>query len=217
MALERKINASAQGADPAPHSSDAGHASRPRDDSAGFAAPARPVTRSVLHWPILFCATLAVAFGLIRLLADGRMLRMWLLDAHRNFGLFVLVLLFLGVGFRLRSRGLPRADKTSSIIRGLASANQAFLYVLLLAQPLFGWALRDAQAKPVHLLGVALPAIVKPNAELADALQMWHQNIAWLLLGLVSLHAAAALWHRFILRDGVLRAMLPARGDACSP
>jgi cytochrome b561 len=33
----------------------------------------------------------------------------------------------------------------------------------------------------------------------------------WTLLALIALHAAAALYHYFIRRDGVLQRMLPAR------
>ena len=40
-----------------------------------------------------------------------------------------------------------------------------------------------------------------------------HALGAWALLGLVALHASAALFHHFALRDGVLRAILPGRGQ----
>jgi cytochrome b561 len=36
-----------------------------------------------------------------------------------------------------------------------------------------------------------------------------HENAAWAILGLVGLHALAALHHHVMLRDGVLRRMLP--------
>ena len=45
---------------------------------------------------------------------------------------------------------------------------------------------------------------------LGDAFAEYHEGAAWLLLGLVGAHAAAALAHHFIKRDDVLRAMLPA-------
>ena len=71
--------------------------------------------------------------------------------------------------------------------------------------------LSDAQGKPVDLLGATLPALVGPDEDLADKLQIWHVDVAWVLLGLISLHIAAALWHHFVLRDRVLRMMLPKR------
>jgi len=37
----------------------------------------------------------------------------------------------------------------------------------------------------------------------------WHGWLAYGLFGLAGLHALAALWHHFILKDGVLRRMIP--------
>jgi cytochrome b561 len=36
-----------------------------------------------------------------------------------------------------------------------------------------------------------------------------HEFVAYLLVSLVALHAAAALFHHFVRRDNVLKAMLP--------
>ena len=96
-------------------------------------------------------------------------------------------------------------------MRIAAWLTHAALYAALLALPLLGWALSDAAGKPPHLFGLALPALVAEDDDLADRLLAWHQDLAWVLLALVSLHIAAALWHHFIRRDDVLRAMWPAR------
>jgi cytochrome b561 len=39
-----------------------------------------------------------------------------------------------------------------------------------------------------------------------------HHRVAWILIGLVLLHVAAALKHWLWDRDGVLQSMLPGRG-----
>jgi cytochrome b561 len=136
---------------------------------------------------------------------------MWLLEGHRHFGLFVLLLFFARVVLRIRLGKLPSDDRSSKAVRIMAGLTHIALYALLLGLPLLGWALSDAQGKPVHLLGLTLPMIVGADEDLADELQAWHLDAAWALLGLVSLHVAAALWHHFVLRDGVLRRMLPRR------
>jgi cytochrome b561 len=38
-----------------------------------------------------------------------------------------------------------------------------------------------------------------------------HELVACLLVALVALHAGAALFHHFVRRDNVLKAMLPGR------
>ncbi len=171
----------------------------------------RPKSLRVLHWLTVVFLILAAALILARDQVDGRTVRLWLLEGHRHFGLFVLALFFARMTLRVRLGKLPSAGEHSWAVRGLAALNHFALYALLLAQPLLGWALSDAEGKPVHLFGATLPALLKPDEDLADQLQSWHQDAAWVLLGLISLHVLAALWHHFVLRDGTLRLMWPRR------
>jgi cytochrome b561 len=171
----------------------------------------RPRKMVVLHWLTVLCVVMAAAFILTRDEVAGRQIRMWLLEGHRHFGLFVLLLFFARVVLRIRLGRLRSDDRSSKVVRIMAGLTHIALYALLLSLPLLGWALSDAQGKPVHLLGLTLPNIVGADEDLADELQAWHLDAAWALLGLVSLHIAAALWHHFVLRDGVLRTMLPRR------
>jgi cytochrome b561 len=174
-------------------------------------ATGRPGKLIFLHWATVLCLCFAAALILIRDQVDGRALRQWLLEGHRHFGLFVLFLFFVRVVLRLRLGKLPAAHNGSRLTHVMATLTHIALYALLLAQPLLGWALSNAQDKPVHLFGATLPSLVGADEDLADTLQTWHTDAAWLLLGLVSLHICAALWHHFVLRDGVLRQMLPKR------
>jgi cytochrome b561 len=179
----------------------------PRENGEGVST--RPGRLVALHWLTLLCVVSAVVLILIRDEVAGRAMRQWLLDGHRHFGVLVLLLFVARVALRIRSGKLPPGGDPSRLTRAAAALVHAALYALLLALPLLGWALNDALGKPAHLLGVALPALVGVDEDLADTLLTWHQDAAWLLLGLVLLHAAAALWHHFVLRDGVLRTMLP--------
>lgn len=171
----------------------------------------RPRKLVILHWLTVLCLTIAVAFILTRDEVDGRAARLWLLEGHRHFGLFVLMLFFARIGFRLRCGKLPDEGNPGWFMRAAAGSTHMALYALLLVQPLLGWSLSNAEGKPVHLIGVTLPALVGADEDLADSLHVWHQDVAWLLLALVTLHVAAALFHHFVLRDGVLRMMLTRR------
>lgn len=173
--------------------------------------PRRPRKVVALHWLTVLCVVLAVAFILTRDEVSGRALRQWLLEGHRHFGLFVLMLFVARVLVRLSVGKLPSDNRLSAPMRMAAAATHIALYGLLLALPLLGWALSNALDKPVHLFGITLPALVGADEDLADSLITWHQGAAWALLVLVSMHIAAALWHHFVLRDGVLRLMLPRR------
>jgi cytochrome b561 len=185
--------------------------SSPSHSPTEAAVPARPRKLVVLHWLTVFCVIAAVTFILTRDQVDGKAVRQWLLEGHRHFGLFVLMLFLARVAIRFRLGKLPQADRLPRVARLLAGLTHVALYALLLTLPLLGWALSSAEGKPVHLFGLTLPALVSADEDLADTLQAWHLNAAWVLLGLVSLHVAAALWHHFVLRDEVLRRMLPGR------
>jgi cytochrome b561 len=173
----------------------------------------RPTGIVVMHWLTVLFLCLGVSLILIRDEVDGRAMRMWLLEGHRHFGLFILMLFFARVALRIRLGKLPSEGNISWPIRTAAASTHAALYAVLLAQPLLGWALSNAEGKPVHLFGATLPNLVGADEDLADQLTAWHLDVAWLLLGLISLHVSAALWHHFVLRDGVLRRMLPKRRD----
>ena len=70
-----------------------------------------------------------------------------------------------------------------------------------------------------HMLGSGIKVRAAPDTarddeeqdeDLGDSFAEYHEEAAWLLLGLIGVHAAAALFHHYVKRDNVLRAMLPA-------
>jgi cytochrome b561 len=183
----------------------------PPPSSAAPSMQKHPRRIVALHWLTVICLCLAAGLILIRDEVAGRAARQWLLEGHRHFGLFVLALFFVRLIVRVRAGKLQGESGMSAAMRAAAAVTHIALYALLLAQPLLGWALSNAQGRPVHLFGLTLPALVGADEDLADSLQTWHVDAAWLLLALVVLHVSAALWHHFVLRDGVLRRMLPGR------
>lgn len=162
-----------------------------------------------LHWLTVLCLVLAAGLILLREELDGRMLRQWLLEGHRHFGLFVLVLFCVRVALRLRLGRRHAPEVGSALMRAIAALTHIVLYALLLTLPVLGIGLSQALDKPVHLLGATLPTFVAADPDLADTLGAWHLDAAWVLLGLIVLHIGAALWHHFVRRDEILRRMLP--------
>lgn len=162
------------------------------------------------HW--LSAAAIVLAFCLVwtRELIDGEQLRSLLIGWHRQSGLLVLLLLAIRLVERWRWVAQDELDRLPGLLHWGAVAAHWLLYALLLAMPLLGWAMTSAQGHPVRLFGLlALPPLVGIDPDLADDLQDWHEWGAWCLMGLVSLHIVAALWHHLVRRDGVLASMLP--------
>ncbi len=185
----------------------------PQPEQAPAAARVLPLPNAmrVLHWLTVLCLAMAATLILLRAELDGRALRQWLLEGHRHFGLLVLVLFALRIGLRLRLRRLPPGPPASLPMRLAAGATHVAMYGLMLALPLLGWSLSSAYGKQVYFFGIPLPALVAPDGDLGDTLGTWHLNAAWALLALVLLHIGAALWHHLVLRDGLLRRVLPGK------
>jgi cytochrome b561 len=177
-----------------------------------------------LHWATLAALTAAFAVILLRNGVESKELRLWTMNLHRTLGLSVWALTCIRLLVRSR---LPLADTQAQAPvwqRWAASATHGLMYVFLLGLPLLGLALSNAGGHSVSLpLVGALPAWPAKDLDLADTLQDWHGLAAWSLLALAGAHAAVALWHHHVVRDGVLVSMLPRlarpgqRGSAGSP
>ena len=99
----------------------------------------------------------------------------------------------------------------------------AALALALLARPAHsqGWTLEEGSAIgflqsnaanfPLVVWGVLpLSALIGTDEALGETLIEVHELVARVLLVLIGLHVAGALRHHFLLKDDVLRRMLPA-------
>lgn len=94
--------------------------------------------------------------------------------------------------------------------RIISQAMQHLLYLLLLVQPVVGWAESSAQGSPVMVFGVyRLPDFLEKGDMLAKQLGSVHDLLALAIGGLMVLHIGWALLHYFVFRDGVMQRMLP--------
>jgi len=84
-------------------------------------------------------------------------------------------------------------------------------YALMILMPLAGWLMLSAQGKPIPFFGLQLPALISESKELAKLIKEIHSTAGTVGYFLIGLHALAALFHHFVLRDNTLRRMLPIR------
>jgi cytochrome b561 len=183
-------------------------AARTRYDSVAIA----------LHWAIAFGIILQIVMGLTMAhFAIPIGTKFWLYQFHKSVGITVLFAVAIRVLWRLTHTPPALPDSMQGLERRAAGAAHLALYGFMLALPLTGWALVSVSPYniPTVLYGLIpwpdLPILsTLPDKHAADAVaEFIHSRLAWVLAGLVALHAAAALRHHFILHDGVLRRMLP--------
>jgi cytochrome b561 len=123
-------------------------------------------------------------------------------------GLLLAVILLSRIAWRLtRGRRLPLAD--GPVLNFIAKTTHWGLYTLVTAMVVVGIALAWTRGDSIFNL-FTLPAFDLSNRALADQVQEVHATIGWVIVVVVGLHAAAALFHRLVWHDGILGRMLPA-------
>ena len=182
-------------------------------------APTRYHTVAIiLHWVIALGILVQIVMGLAMThLAIPIGLKFQLYQLHKSIGITVLLAVFLRAAWRLANRPPALPATMPALERFAAEATHWLLYALMFALPLTGWA--EVTVSPYHIPTVLFRLVPWPDFpglvgfagnKLADAIATFvHTRLAFVLMGLLGLHAAAALRHHFLLRDGILRRMLP--------
>ncbi len=131
---------------------------------------------------------------------------------HRAFGITILLLVALRLLWRWTN---PRPAPLAGVAPGdwrLARLVQGAFYAVMLAMPLVGWIGSSAAGATVLWFGnLELPALAGRDEGLKEAMVLTHRLLFYTLFGLLVLHVAGALKHRFKDRIDVLGRMLPAR------
>ena len=105
-----------------------------------------------------------------------------------------------------RGRSLPGAG--GDLMEAVARLTHWVLYALILTTLVLGLANVWMRGDTIFNL-FTVPAFDPANRALRSLVGGWHALAADAILILAGLHAAAALFHHYILRDRVLRRMLP--------
>jgi cytochrome b561 len=131
-------------------------------------------------------------------------------DTHMSFG----VLLAVVIVARLIWRWLP-GHQVSSLEAGwmrLSSKVAHYaLYVLLIAEAALGFAFRWGAGRPMEFFGAGIPPLTGAiDKATRHDLREIHEWIGWAIVTIAVVHALAALYHHYALKDRVLERMLPA-------
>jgi superoxide oxidase len=164
-----------------------------------------------LHWSTV--ALVAAQFATAWLAnANGGEPAQFML-AHRSIGILTWTVVVLRLMWRWTFAHLPPFPASMpKLQQQIAKLNEYALYALLLLQPLTGLGNTLLHGRPFLLFVWHVPAWFAPDRVIWHAFQRLHEFGVWMLLALIGLHAAAALFHGLILRDGVLQRMLPRGG-----
>jgi cytochrome b561 len=165
-----------------------------------------------IHWTSLVLVAAAYTIVWLAGAAATKEAKTALLTLHRSIGLTIFAVTLFRIAWYARAAVPSLPADMSRVQKFAAHATQTLLGALLLAQPVLGLVHSNARGVRVNFYFLGqLPAIVGADPSLAKLAHTAHGAVANLLLMLIGLHAAAALFHHFIRRDDVLKAMLPQR------
>jgi cytochrome b561 len=132
------------------------------------------------------------------------------LSLHRSTGVLTWIVVVARLCWRRYFAYLPPFPPSMPKLQQIiAKANEYGLYLLLLVQPITGLARVLLRAQPFDLFVWQVPALLESDPDLRSFFVEAHAIGAKALMVLIGLHAGAALFHRLVLRDGVLQRMLP--------
>src|SRR5205085_10952956 len=133
----------------------------------------------VLHWvtAVLVFAALLIGFAMVN--ATGSYAG--LVAVHMTIGATILVVVLVRIVNRFTAKS-PAWPSTMGRWEGLIVANsERLMYILLVAQPLVGWAMVSAAGRSAVAFGVALPRIAPFDDGTFFVLRQTHSVLAYLL------------------------------------
>lgn len=164
-----------------------------------------------LHWIGAALIILLLAHGWWMTHMAPRPERLANYAGHAAMGYDFLVLLVARLLWRWMNPVPALPGDTKPWERLAAHVSHAGLYGLMFATTLVGWGLAGTMRTPLQqdIFGIKVP-LIYANPDRA-AHEMWedtHRVLAYVLLALVVVHVAAALYHHFVKRDAVLKRMV---------
>ena len=133
-----------------------------------------------------------------------------LISLHFTFGIIILVVAIVRLVWRGIQGEPPPLDGLPPWQVQSARVIHWLLYGLLLVIPVLGWINASWRGMPIVMFGVELPKLVATRSPGWRWTGDVHSLLAYyVMLTVIGLHIASALYHYFIRRDRVLQRMLP--------
>jgi cytochrome b561 len=163
-----------------------------------------------MHWLMLLLVAAVYALVELRgIFPRGSAGRDAMMQWHAMLGLLVFGLTLARLALRVALPRPPIAPPPPAWQERLAGLVQWLMYALMLGLPLAGWLALSAAGKPVPFFGLDLPPLIGANKALGKQIKEVHEAVATFGYALIGLHAAAALFHHYWMRDNTLTRMLP--------
>lgn len=164
----------------------------------------------IFHWLTAILVLVAFIYG-----PGGREVRVYSAahdfdrHLHETLGMSVLILTVLRVGWNLFDKR-PASPDVPKWMTVSARVVQVALYVLLFAVPMTAITGAWLEGHPLTLLGgLEVPPVLAMSHDVGAKVAKVHTWLGDTIIWVAGAHALTALFHHYILKDDVLRTMLP--------
>ena len=167
----------------------------------------------VFHWAMF---GLVVVVGVLGLLHDSwpKHTQAFWINVHALVGILLWLVLLARLGYRLRHSPPALTAGIGTFSRRFSSPVHCVLYALMFIIPILGFVTFVYHGRVFDFGVFELNFGIQKNRAIFEPTEDIHGYLAYALFAVAGLHALAALWHRYILHDGVLARMWPARAKS---
>ncbi|OCG02977.1 cytochrome b [Gilliamella sp. wkB112] len=159
-----------------------------------------------LHWSSAVITIIISMIMFVKIQAAfilGGMSHVFLL--HKSFGVVIFMLTVWQIVVVIQDKVPDVLANQAKLQRALSKSVQGMLYILLIILPLSGYLM---SGHSLNVFGIiSIPAIDMPN-EFYSFFHALHKSCSYLLVLLLIMHIAGALYHYFCCKDKVLQSML---------
>jgi len=166
---------------------------------------------AILHW--------IVAFAVIGLIAAGKLVDVFpksyeplLVENHKAIGVLVFGLVLFRLAWRLTHKVPPLPADTSFVQKLAAHASHWTLYALMVLLPVSGITWQLLRGRGLDFWFFVIKSPFADDRAAARLYSTAHRFLGDVILVLVIAHVAAALYHQFFKRDGLIERILPRQG-----
>jgi superoxide oxidase len=182
---------------------------RPRGKSGAPRPPFDRITIGI-HWVTVLIVLALFSSAWLHAYSHDGVHKALLLQIHRSLGVTIWTITIMRLVWRLTHAKLPPFPASMSRLhRAFVLMSEYTLYALLLVQPVTGMAATVLRGRQFALFFWHVPPLMSESRTIWISLEGIHEIGACAFGALILGHAAAALFHHFVLRDDVLECMAP--------
>jgi superoxide oxidase len=161
-----------------------------------------------LHWLIFLLMIAIYATMEFRgIFEKGSEPRELMKAIHFMLGASLLFLVIIRIAARIFSTTPEIVPPLKPQLKIVSKLMHLALYILMIAMPISGWLMLNANGKAVPFFGLELPIVIAENKALGEQLHDLHEIGATVGYVLIGLHTAAALFHHYVMKNNVLLRM----------